>query len=48
VARVTAFLEKKMFVEGAEVNKGDLLYQLTRLCLRPTRRVSAVAPIAGS
>jgi membrane fusion protein (multidrug efflux system) len=28
VARVTAFLEKKMFVEGAEVNKGDLLYQL--------------------
>jgi hypothetical protein len=23
-------------------------YILTRLCLRPTRRVSAVAPIAGS
>jgi membrane fusion protein, multidrug efflux system len=28
VARVSAFLEKRMFVEGAEVKKGDLLYQL--------------------
>src|SRR5580704_3283387 len=28
VARVTAFLEKRMFVEGSEVKKGDLLYQL--------------------
>ena len=28
VARVTAFLEKRLFVEGAEVHKGDLLYQL--------------------
>src|SRR6516162_8236947 len=28
VARVTAFLEKRQFVEGAEVKKGDLLYQL--------------------
>ena len=28
VARVTAFLEKREFVEGAEVNKGDLLYRL--------------------
>jgi membrane fusion protein, multidrug efflux system len=28
VARVTAFLEKRMFVEGGEVKKGDLLYQL--------------------
>jgi len=28
VARVTAFLEKRLFVEGAEVKKGDLLYQL--------------------
>jgi membrane fusion protein (multidrug efflux system) len=28
VARVTAFLEKRDFVEGAEVKKGDLLYQL--------------------
>src|SRR6266481_4913697 len=28
VARVTAFLEKRLFVEGSEVKKGDLLYQL--------------------
>jgi membrane fusion protein, multidrug efflux system len=28
VARVTAYLEKRLFVEGAEVKKGDLLYQL--------------------
>jgi membrane fusion protein (multidrug efflux system) len=28
VARVTAFLEKRLFVEGSEVNNGDLLYQL--------------------
>jgi membrane fusion protein, multidrug efflux system len=28
VARVTAFLEKRQFVEGSEVAKGDLLYQL--------------------
>jgi len=28
VARVTAFLEKRLFVEGAEVKKNDLLYQL--------------------
>ncbi len=30
VARVTAFLEKRNFVEGAEVRTGDLLYQLER------------------
>src|SRR5580698_6541474 len=30
VARVTAFLEKRRFVEGAEVKSGDLLYQLER------------------
>ena len=30
VARVTAFLEKRNFVEGAEVKAGDLLYQLER------------------
>jgi membrane fusion protein, multidrug efflux system len=30
VARVTGFLEKRLFVEGAEVSKGDLLYQLER------------------
>jgi membrane fusion protein, multidrug efflux system len=28
VARVTAFLEKRAFVEGSEVKKDDLLYQL--------------------
>src|ERR1700733_5291990 len=28
VARVTGFLEKRLFVEGTEVNNGDLLYQL--------------------
>jgi membrane fusion protein, multidrug efflux system len=28
VARVTAFLEKRLFIEGAEVKRGDLLYQL--------------------
>jgi membrane fusion protein (multidrug efflux system) len=30
VARVTAFLEKRTFTEGAEVKTGDLLYQLER------------------
>src|SRR5258707_12994006 len=30
VARVTGFLDKRLFVEGAEVHKGDLLYQLER------------------
>jgi membrane fusion protein (multidrug efflux system) len=30
VARVTAFLEKRNFIEGAEVKTGDLLYQLER------------------
>src|SRR6201993_124568 len=30
VARVTAFLEKRYFVEGTEVKTGDLLYQLER------------------
>jgi len=28
VARVSAFLEKRLFVEGTEVKKGDLLYLL--------------------
>ena len=28
VARVTAFLDKRLFVEGSEVHKGDLLYVL--------------------
>src|ERR1700723_3503658 len=30
VARVTGFLEKRMFVEGAEIKKGDPLYRLER------------------
>jgi membrane fusion protein (multidrug efflux system) len=30
VARVTAFLEKRNFAEGAEVNTGDMLYLLER------------------
>src|ERR1700753_3681571 len=30
VARVTAFLEKRDFVEGSEVKTGDLLYRLER------------------
>jgi membrane fusion protein (multidrug efflux system) len=29
-ARVTAFMDKRVFREGAEVNTGDLLYQLER------------------
>jgi membrane fusion protein (multidrug efflux system) len=28
VARVTAFLDERLFVEGAEVKKGDMLYRL--------------------
>jgi membrane fusion protein (multidrug efflux system) len=30
VARVTGFLEKRLFTEGAEVKPGDLLYQLEK------------------
>ncbi len=30
VARITGFLEKRDFVEGAEVKKGDLLYEIER------------------
>jgi membrane fusion protein (multidrug efflux system) len=30
VARVTAFLEKRLFVEGSEVKSGQLLYQLEK------------------
>ena len=30
VARVTAFIQERLFTEGAEVNKGDLLYRLER------------------
>jgi membrane fusion protein, multidrug efflux system len=30
VARVTAFIQERLFTEGADVNKGDLLYRLER------------------
>src|SRR4029077_16275508 len=30
VARVTAFLDEQLFVEGAEARTGDLLYRLER------------------
>jgi len=30
VARVTGFLDERLFVEGAEIKKGDLLYRLER------------------
>jgi membrane fusion protein (multidrug efflux system) len=30
VARITGFLEKRHFIEGAEVKKGDLLYEIER------------------
>jgi membrane fusion protein, multidrug efflux system len=30
VARVTGFLEQQLFAEGAEVKKGDLLYQIEK------------------
>ncbi len=30
VARVTAFIEQRLFTEGAEVSKGDVLYRLER------------------
>ena len=30
VARVTAFLEERLFIEGTEVKKGDVLYRLER------------------
>ena len=30
VARVTGFLDARLFVEGAEIKKGDLLYRLER------------------
>ncbi|KRQ95985.1 efflux RND transporter periplasmic adaptor subunit [Bradyrhizobium valentinum] len=30
VARVTAFLEQRLFIEGAEIKKGDELYRLER------------------
>ena len=37
VARVTAFLDKRNFVEGSEIKQGDLLYVLEQA---PSRRRS--------
>lgn len=38
VARVTAYLEKVAFKDGAEVKKGDLLYELERPPFQSTLR----------
>jgi membrane fusion protein (multidrug efflux system) len=38
VARVTGFLDKRLFTEGAEVKKSDLLYQIEKPPLTGTRR----------
>ena len=43
VARVTAFLEKRLFVEGAEVKTGDLLYQTRARSVRGRSQVEAGA-----
>ena len=40
IARVTAFIEQIDFVEGTEVQKGDLLYGLSAARSRPTWRPS--------
>lgn len=40
LARVTAFLEERLFIEGAELKKGDPLYPLERGPLRPISRQS--------
>ena len=34
VARVTAFIEERLFTEGTEVKQGDLLYRLERAPVR--------------
>jgi membrane fusion protein (multidrug efflux system) len=43
VARVTAFLEKQFFVEGGEVNSGDLLYRLEKMPFQAAVDVQAAA-----
>ncbi|MEH2487469.1 multidrug efflux pump subunit AcrA (membrane-fusion protein) [Bradyrhizobium sp. AZCC 2230] len=43
VARVTAFLEERLFVDGAELKKGDPLYRLERGPSRGRSRVEAGA-----
>ena len=48
-ARVTAFLEKRQFVEGTEVRAGDLLYRLERAPFEAeaARQDAAVADMSG-
>ena len=48
-ARVTAFLEQRLFAEGTEVNQGDLLYRLERAPFEAAVRQSeaAVADISA-
>jgi membrane fusion protein, multidrug efflux system len=43
VARVTAFLEKQLFVEGGEVKSGDLLYRLEKMSFQAAVDVQAAA-----
>jgi membrane fusion protein (multidrug efflux system) len=42
-ARVTAFLEQRLFTEGTEVNQGDLLYRLERAPFEAAVRQSEAA-----
>ncbi len=48
-ARVTAFLEKRLFSEGAEVRAGDVLYQLERapFAAEAARQEGAVADMSA-
>lgn len=43
VARVTAFLDKRLFTEGTEVKAGDLLYRLERNSFEATVQQQAAA-----
>jgi membrane fusion protein, multidrug efflux system len=43
VSRVTAFLEERLFEEGAEVKQGDLLYRLERAPFEAQRQVARAA-----
>jgi membrane fusion protein (multidrug efflux system) len=49
VARVTAFLDERLFTEGSEVKKGDLLYRLQRgpFAAEVAAKQAAVAQIAA-
>ena len=48
-ARVTAFLEQRLFTEGAEVQQGDLLYRLERAPFEATvaQQAAAVADMSA-